>query len=107
MSADLLLFQMKALGLKPKTEYKFHPTRKWRADFAFPEQRVLVEFEGGVYSQGRHTRGRGFEKDCEKYNSAALMGYHVFRFTAGMVKDGSAVHIIERAVENGRQVKTR
>lgn len=107
MSADLLHFQMHAVGLKPQVEFQFHKTRKWRADFAFPDQRVLVEFEGGVYSQGRHTRGRGFEKDCEKYNSAELMGYHVFRFTKSMVSSGEAIRTIERAVENGRQVKTR
>ena len=106
-SADLLLFQMQAVGLKPECEYRFHPTRKWRSDFAFPHQRVLVEFEGGVYTQGRHSRGRGFEKDCEKYNAAALMGYHVLRFTASQVKSGNAVSVIEQAVENGRQVKTR
>ena len=107
MSADLLEWQMNAVGLKPEKEYRFHKTRRWRADFGFPEQRVLVEFEGGVYTNGRHTRGRGFEKDCEKYNAAALMGYHVFRFTASMVKDGTAVKIVEQAVENGRQVKTK
>lgn len=107
MSADDLHFQMKAIGLKPKLEYKFHPDRKWRADFAFPEQRVLVEFEGGVYTQGRHVRGRGFEKDCEKYNTAEVMGYHVLRVTRRHVKSGQALEWIEQCVENGRQVKTR
>jgi very-short-patch-repair endonuclease len=107
VSADLLHFQMTSVGLHPVSEYRFHKTRRWRADFAFPEQRVLIEFEGGVYTHGRHTRGTGFEKDCEKYNAAALMGYHVFRFTAKHVKSGEALNIIEQAVENGRQVKTR
>ena len=106
-SAELLHFQMHAVGLTPEVEYSFHPTRKWRSDFAFPHERVLVEFEGGVYTQGRHSRGRGFEKDCEKYNAAGLMGYIVLRFTASMVKSGNAVMVIEQAVENGRQVKTR
>ena len=106
-NADMLLLQMQCLKLKPVLEYKFHPTRKWRADFAFPEQRVLVEFEGGTFTGGRHTRGAGFQKDCEKYNAANLLGYHVYRFTAADVKSGQAVHILEQAVENGRQVKTR
>lgn len=107
MSADLLHFQMKAIGLKPVCEYKFHKERRWRADFAFPDQRVLVEFEGGVFSGGRHTRGAGFEKDCEKYNSAVMLGYHVLRFTKRHVESGEALQMIEKAVENGRQVKTR
>jgi len=107
MSAELLLFQMEAIGLRPKQEYRFYEDRRWRADFAFPDQRVLIEYEGGVYSKGRHTRGTGFEGDCEKYNQANLMGYHVFRFTAKHVKSGGALRIIEQAIENGRQVKTR
>lgn len=107
MSADYLLQQMGLVGLKPELEYRFHPTRRWRADFAFPEQRVLVEFEGGVYTRGRHVRGKGFEKDCEKYNTAESMGYHVLRVTRRHVESGKALQWIEECVERGRQVKTR
>ena len=98
MSAELLHFQMKAIGLKPEAEFRFHDTRKWRADFAFLEQMVLVEFEGGVYTQGRHTRGKGFEADCEKYSEAAAMGYRVLRFTAKHVKSGLALNLIEKSL---------
>ena len=98
MSADLLHFQMKAIGLKPETEFRFHDTRRWRADFAFPDKMVLVEFEGGVYTQGRHTRGKGFEADCEKYSEAAAMGYRVLRFTAKHVKSGLAFELIEKSL---------
>ena len=94
---------MKAIGLKPEAEFRFHDTRKWRADFAFPDKMVLVEFEGGVYTQGRHTRGKGFEADCEKYSEAAAMGYRVLRFTAKHVKSGLALELIEQALENERE----
>jgi len=87
---------MKAVGLSPEREFRFHPTRKWRSDFAFPDKMLLVEFEGGVYTQGRHTRGAGFEGDCEKYNAAALLGYVVMRFTAKHVKGGTAIVTIEQ-----------
>ena len=92
---DLLAFQMKAVGLRPVREFLFHPTRKWRSDFAFPDKMLLVEFEGGVFSKGRHTRGAGFVADCEKYNSAALLGYVVMRFTDKHVRQGTAVTMIE------------
>ena len=105
MSAEQLHFQMKAVGLKPELEYRFHPVRRWRADFAFPEQKVLVEFEGGVYTQGRHTRGKGFENDCDKYNSAQLMGYQVYRFTRSHVLSGEALRTIEQALHEPQKTR--
>jgi very-short-patch-repair endonuclease len=61
-------------------EHKFHPTRKWSADFAHIPTRVIIEIEGGVYMRrGRHTTATGFIKDCEKYGTATLMGWTVFR----------------------------
>lgn len=67
---------------EPKREYRFHPVRKWKFDFAYPERMVAVEAEGGVFSGGRHTRGMGFVNDCEKYNMAVLMGWKVLRYTS-------------------------
>lgn len=61
-------------------EFKFHPSRKWRADFAIPSHMVLIEIDGGTWSNGRHTRGSGFVKDQEKTNAAACLGYHVLRY---------------------------
>ena len=62
-------------------EFCFHPTRKWRFDFAVPSLMIAIEIEGGVYSRGRHTRGKGYINDMEKYNAAQLLGWQVFRFT--------------------------
>jgi very-short-patch-repair endonuclease len=60
-------------------EHKFHDTRKWRFDFAWPPKRVAVEVEGGVFSHGRHNRPAGFIADAEKYNAASLAGWLVLR----------------------------
>ena len=65
--------------MKPQNEYKFHPSRKWRFDFAFPEIMFALEIEGGVWSKGRHTRGTGFVNDINKYNEATMMGWKVLR----------------------------
>lgn len=67
---------------EPEVEFRFHSRRRWRFDFAWPAQLVAVEIEGGVWSQGRHTRGSGFAKDCDKYNEAVIAGWKVLRFTA-------------------------
>lgn len=71
----------KANGLPvPKVEFLFHPIRKWRFDYYFPDHRVAIEIEGGVYKYGRHNRAIGFLKDMDKYNAAAEMGIRLLRY---------------------------
>ncbi len=97
---ETMLFHMKAVGLKPEREYRFHPVRKWRFDFAFPEQKVAVECEGGTWlPKGGHTTGTGFEKDCYKYNTAAIEGWLVLRFTGKMINSGDALTQVEQALK--------
>lgn len=79
MTIELRLLAV--FGRKPEGEYRFHPERRWRFDFAYPDLKIAVEAEGGVFGHGRHTRGMGYVKDCEKYNQAVLLGWRVFRYT--------------------------
>ena len=83
----------------PQRELKFHSVRKWRFDFAWPDYMIAVEVEGGTFSGGRHTRGTGFRKDCEKYNAASLDGWTVYRVTSGMITDGTAISTTQSAIE--------
>ena len=66
-------------GPKLEAEFRFHPQRRWRADFAHVPSRTLIEIEGGIYVQGRHNRAAGFAADIEKYLEAALDGWRVVR----------------------------
>jgi very-short-patch-repair endonuclease len=94
-----LLWQIQCAGLPiPEREYRFHPKRKWQSDFAWPNVRLIVEVEGGIYRRGRHTRPAGYHKDCEKYNATTLMGWGLLRFTSDMVHDGTALRRIEEAL---------
>ena len=96
---NTLLLQIRAAGLpEPEREVRFTPDRRWRFDFCWPDQRIAAECEGGIYSQGRHTRGKGFADDCEKYNEAVLLGYRVFRFTEAMITSGRALWLLETAL---------
>lgn len=98
---DTLMLQIRVLKLPiPQREYRFHERRKWRFDFAWPQVRIAAEVEGGTWAGGRHTRPVGFCKDCEKYNSAALLGWIIFRFTAEMIKKGAAIITLEQALQN-------
>jgi hypothetical protein len=56
----------------------------------------VVEVEGGIWTQGRHTRGYGFLEDCIKYAEATLLGNTVLRFPTDMVKSGQAIDYTER-----------
>ena len=81
--------------------------RKWRADFHI-EPDILVEIEGGVFVQGRHTRGMAFVGDCEKYNAATLMGYRVFRFVPKQhVQTGLAIETITKALAEPDEVRIK
>ena len=73
-------------GLETKREYRFHPTREWRFDFAIPAVRVAIEVEGGVWNGGRHFRPEGYLRDMEKYNEAAACGWLVIRVICGIWK---------------------
>mgnify|MGYP001442232716 CR=1 FL=1 len=84
-----LLFRV--LGIPPHVkELRFHDMRKWRFDYAWPDYKVAVELEGGIWSGGRHVRGSGFQNDCEKYNHAVMLGWKIYRFSAKFLKDGHA-----------------
>ena len=85
---EMLEGHIKLAGLpEPAREFRFHPKRRWRFDFAWPDQRVAVECEGGTWMRGRHVRGDGYRRDAEKYNAAVLLGWRVFRLTADMLAD--------------------
>lgn len=97
---DTFAFQLRAMHLGGEgpegwqREYVFAPPRKWRFDFAFVDRLLAVEIEGGTWTGGRHTRGAGFENDCEKYAEAILRGWRVFRFTADMVTDWRGIKYV-------------
>ena len=124
-SSDLenhLAFQLDKLEIPYAREYKFarelvgaHPKgirarlkeaslKDWRFDFAWPEEKLAVEVEGGVFINGAHTRGAKYSDDCDKYNAALMAGWRVLRFTTKQVKNGRALELIQKAL-NGRRVE--
>jgi hypothetical protein len=64
------------------SELVFHPARKFRFDWAIPDLKVAIEYEGLFSEKSGHTTVKGYTKDCIKYNLAALLGWKVLRYTA-------------------------
>jgi len=62
-------------------EYRFHPVRRFKFDYAFPDKLLAIEYEG-IKGKSRHTTMTGYTRDCEKYNLATTMGWRILRYTA-------------------------
>jgi hypothetical protein len=89
-----------SLGGRPLSpELAFHPERRWRFDYADVRSMFAIELEGGVFSGGRHTRGSGFIKDCEKYFEAAMLGWTVYRLPPPMINSDYIARIIDKYEE--------
>ncbi|MCD8295569.1 MAG: endonuclease domain-containing protein [Clostridia bacterium] len=80
-------------------EYRFHPVRKWRFDYALPRHKIALEVEGGVWTGGRHTSSKGFLGDMEKYNTATLMGWRVLRTTPDELLRLKTINMLRQAIQ--------
>lgn len=68
-------------GIQVVDELRFSPVRRFRFDFALPEHKIGIEYEGLMSEKSGHTTIAGYTKDTEKYNLAAAEGWRVIRFT--------------------------
>ena len=80
-------------------EYQFCPERKWRADYALLDYKILIEQEGSVWNNGRHTRGQGYINDAEKYSTAASMGFIVIRATPQDILSQRVLNLIKDSIK--------
>lgn len=96
----MLVQQCEVAGVKLEPEFKFHPERRFKADWKVNGHMVLVEYEGGLYSSGKrgHSSIAGIQRDIEKANLAQILGYIVIRVTPKHVVSGEAFRWIEGAI---------
>lgn len=69
------------------------PKRRFRADFCWPDEKIVIEVDGATWKGkfGRHTSGPGYERDCEKRALAVINGWKFINVTSRQVRDGTAV----------------
>ena len=96
---NLFAMQLDSAGLTGYVrEYQAIPGRKFRFDFAFMKERLLVEINGGTFNGGAHGRGVGINRDYEKGNLAVQHGWKVLQFDTKMVKSGVGLQTTERVL---------
>lgn len=96
LESKFLFLWRVAQGPLLEREFRFHPERRWRSDFAHLATRTLIEIEGGIFQRGggRHNRGAGYAMDAEKYLEAGMAGWTVLRLTEKQLE----IEVIERIV---------
>jgi very-short-patch-repair endonuclease len=96
---DLFAFQLDSAGLTGYIrEYQAIPGRKFRFDFAWEKERLLVEINGGTYNGGAHGRGCGISRDYTKANLAVVNNWRVLSFDTKQVKSGAALEVVEKLI---------
>jgi Protein of unknown function (DUF559) len=91
-----------AAGLPtPIPEYLFAaPERRYRADFAFVDARVMVEIDGGVWRKGggAHSHPLNIIRDMERTNEATVRGWRLLRFMPEKLTKSETMETIRRAI---------
>jgi hypothetical protein len=89
-------------------EYKFsgylgERKRRWRMDVCFPDADppLAIEVQGGLYSNGKHSREKGVRNDSQKSIEWQLAGGTIIHATPSMIKDESVVELIKEALGEG------
>jgi len=90
-----LALQLDAEGMRYQREFGFCD-RRWRIDFAFPEERLAVEVQGAV-----HRIKTRFKSDIAKVQRLTLMGWHYLPIGSDDIRSGRAVDLIRRALTAG------
>lgn len=96
LTADAVIAWCRRNGFTaPAREHRFMDGRKFRFDLAWVDEKVAIEFQGGSWVKGAHTRGKHFESDCEKFSEAAVRGWRILLCTYDQVKRGELFVWIE------------
>ena len=94
---DLLESQMQEAGLVGFVrEYQAIEGRRFKWDFAFVKDRLLVEVQGAVWVKGGHSTGVGITRDCEKFSIAAVNKWFTIPVPTDHVKTGKALEWIKQ-----------
>lgn len=90
---EAFALHLAANGIESRRQYRFCPTRKWAADFAWPHLLLIVEIDGHV-----HRIKERFAADIERHNWLQMNGWRHLRFSTKMVLSGEAIEMTKIAI---------
>lgn len=81
----------------PVAEHKFHSQRGWMFDYAWINEKVALEVEGGIWRKGggAHSRPANIMRDIEKYNSATMLGWRIVRCTPQTLFKSETIEMVK------------
>lgn len=83
---------------KPEFEWTFSTERKFRFDLAWPDRRVALEVQGGIWTGGAHVRGAALMREWEKLNIAAGLGWRVLFCSPSILMTESTARAVKLAI---------
>lgn len=90
---------IKSLDLKLIHHHKFMDSRKFEFDFAFPDLKLAIEVQGGIWITSGHTKGKGIKQDHDKNQNACALGWQILYCCPDDIKKGVAIKFIEKTIE--------
>lgn len=108
---DEFAAQVKRYGLPdPMTQFKFADAAiAYVWDFAWPQYKLLVEINGGIYQRQRtgHASIRGLVRDYTKLNAATARHWWSMTFETKAVESGEAVLTVQEFILTYEQLTRR
>lgn len=85
--------QFKLPRVEPQFPFAAAMGRKFSADFCFVDYQLLIEIQGGIWRPGggAHSRPENIDRDIEKQQHAALLGFLLLPFTPQQVESRFAI----------------
>ncbi len=82
---------------EPLAEQRLIPGRRFSCDLVWPDARLVVEVQGGVWlRRGGHTGGQAQIDDMFKFNELTLLGWRVLQVMPQQVNDGTLTELLTR-----------
>lgn len=98
---ELFLYWCRAVKLpEPVRNHRFNRLRRFEIDFAWPQWKIGVEIQGGVWMNGRgaHSRPVNILRDMFKHNMLIDDGWRVWHYTPGQVRTGEAIQHLDQII---------
>lgn len=100
----IFMAALESVGLpRPIKEVVMIKGRRYRVDYAWPDIRLGVEIQGGVFTRGAHGSVYGILQGYKKANDAAANGWSLMYFLPSEMLKTDTLTSIKKAYEWKRQ----